>query len=296
MVTGVLTVIGDLVEDVVVWPVGARRRGTDNPAVVRRARGGSAANVAAMAAPLVATRFIGRVGDDAVGTGLAEALARLGVDVRVQRGGRTGTVVVLVDADGERTMYPDRGAGAELADVPDAWLDGTAVLHVPAYGFAAEPCASSVRDAIGSARDLGARLTVDVSATSLMEHYGLDAFRALLDDLRPEIVFANGEEAASLGLLDGVAVPPRGCAWVVKDGPRPATVVRDDGATTSVAAIAVDDVRDTTGAGDAFAAGFLAAWMGGAALDDACRAGHLVAASILSRPGAGGQSTPTAGS
>ena len=129
-----LVAVGDLVEDVVVWPAGLAagqaggqaagpaRHGTDNPAVIHRTRGGSAANVAAFAraaAPAaVPARFIGCVGADPAGDVLCAELAGRGVDVRVQRRGRTGTIVVLVDGDGERTMYPDRAAAAELTEVP----------------------------------------------------------------------------------------------------------------------------------------------------------------------------------
>ncbi len=282
----VLTVIGDLVEDVVVWASGPTRRGTDNPATVRRSRGGSAANVAALAAPLTPTRFIGRVGDDAAGDSLIGALTATGVDCRLQRAGHTGAVVVLVDpADAERTMFPDRGAAAELGPIDPDWLTGTRVAHVPAYGLAVEPAASSILGAIEVVRELGGRLTLDVSAVTLVESYGLDRFRELLDRLRPEVTFANAEEAEVLHLLD--RRPPRGCLHVVKDGPRPARILDEDGRLEVVEAVAVANVRDTTGAGDAFAAGFLAAWLGGSAPADACRAGHRRAASILTTPGAG---------
>ncbi|MDE3131176.1 MAG: hypothetical protein KGL16_08465, partial [Acidobacteriota bacterium] len=100
-----LGVVGDLVEDIVVWSPGAVRPATDNPSRITRTRGGSAANVAALAASIgTPARFIGRVGDDATGCQLVEQLSQCGVDVRAQRNGRTGAVVVLVDAAGERTM------------------------------------------------------------------------------------------------------------------------------------------------------------------------------------------------
>jgi sugar/nucleoside kinase (ribokinase family) len=282
---GVLTVIGDLVEDVVVWTAAPIRHGTDNAATVHRSRGGSAANVAALAASVVATRFVGRVGADGVGSSLVAALTADGVDARVQRGGRTGAVVVLVDETGERTMFPDRGASVGLERVPPDWLVGTAVLHVPAYGFGAEPAASSILGAVHEVRRSGAALSVDVSATTLVEHVGVDAFRTLLDELRPELLFANREEAEILGL--DASTPSPGCVFVVKDGPRPAVVVDAGGHHERVPAPAVPRVMDTTGAGDAFAAGFLGAWMQGAALDAACRAGHGFAARVLAAPGAG---------
>jgi sugar/nucleoside kinase (ribokinase family) len=285
-VTAVLTVIGDLVEDIVVWTEGPTRRGTDNPAVVTRSRGGSAANVAAHAAKLAPTRFVGRVGDDRAGTWLTTELAATGVDVRVQRGGRTGAVVIVVDPlDGERTMYPDRGGAAELAAIDPAWMVGTTLVHVPAYGLVTEPAAGSILGAIDHARRCGAQLSIDASAVTVVERYGRDRFAELLDRLDPEIVLANAEEAAALSLASRRLSP--GSVVVVKDGPRPAVVVFDDGTRANVDAEPVPDVRDTTGAGDAFAAGFLAAWLAGADPVEACRAAHRSATTVLCAAGAG---------
>ena len=112
-------------------PTAPTRYATDNPCVIHRSRGGSAANVAAFASAWVPTRFIGCVGLDPAADVLTSELAGHGVDVRVQRRGRTGTIVVLIDGKGERTMYPDRAAAAQLADVPAAWLESAAMLHAP---------------------------------------------------------------------------------------------------------------------------------------------------------------------
>lgn len=283
--TAVLTVIGDLVEDVVVWTAAPMRRGTDNPATVHRSRGGSAANVAARAAALVPTRFVGRVGDDATGRRLVDELDATGVDVRVQRAGRTGTVIVIVDpADGERTMYPDRAASAELGAIDHEWLVGTTLLHVPGYGLATEPAAGSILGAVEHARRRGAQLSLDVSAVTLVEQYGTDRFLDLVDRLAPEILLANVEEADALGLAARASTAAG--VTVIKDGPRPAHVIVD-GSCHAISAVPIGDVRDTTGAGDAFAAGFLAAWMAGSDPFTACRSGHDCASQVLTVPGAG---------
>lgn len=284
--------IGDLVEDVVVWTAGPTRPGTDNPASIHRTRGGSAANTAALAASEVPTRFLGRIGTDRVGVALVDELAAAGVEVRVERAGRTGTVVVLVDGDGERTMFPDRAASRELAHVPDAWLSDTAVLHAPAYGLADEPMASAILSAAERVHAIGGAVSVDLSARSLLEDLGVERVRALLARLAPDVVFANAEEAAAADLG---SMAPAG-VFVVKHGARPARVVAADPRRpdrpadeldwVEVPAVEVDGVRDTTGAGDAFTAGFLPAWMRGAAIEDACRAGHRRAAAILRTPGA----------
>jgi sugar/nucleoside kinase (ribokinase family) len=281
----VLCAVGDLVEDVVVWLSAAPRRATDTPVRIFRRRGGSAANVAAFAAGIAgAARFIGRVGDDALGARLVGELAAVGVDARVQSLGRTGTIVVLVDGGGERTMLPDRGAATELTGVPAAWLDGVTVLHLPAYSLTAEPIATACRDLAAAARSRRVAVSVDASSVAVLEAFGVERFRTAVETLAPDVLLANADEAGALGLAGAPLAP----VTVVKDGARPVVIVR--GGDRPCQAVAVDpvaDVVDTTGAGDAFAAGFLVAWSSGVAVVDAVRAGSGLAATVLAAPGAG---------
>lgn len=289
--TGVLAVLGDLVDDVVVWPGGPVEPGTDTAARVFRRRGGSAANVAAAAAGLgVPVRFLGRVGADATGGVLVGELAGLGVDVRVQRAGTTGCVVVLVDADGERTMLPDRGAAAELTDPDPAWADGVGLLHLPAYSPLGGPCAGAARALAARVRDGGGAVSVDAASAGALRAHGPDRFLDELAALGPAHLLANRAEADLL-CLPGSAPPDT--AVVVKDGPRPATVHLPGVARLGlpgvpVAPAPVDGVRDTTGAGDAFAAGYLAAVHTGADPLVAAARGHACAARVLCGPGASG--------
>jgi sugar/nucleoside kinase (ribokinase family) len=275
--------IGDLVEDVVVWSTGAPRSGTDNPARIRRARGGAASNVAGFASSLgTSARFIGRVGDDPLGAALVRDLARAGVDARVQRQGRTGTIVILVDASGERTMYPDRAAAAQLTDVPDPWLSGADAIHLSAYSLAG-PSLSVLRQASDIARAEGAILTIDASSVALIDSVGPAPFRDLIRTLQPTYVFANGTEA-DLGSLRDLATS--GTTVVVKNGVEPTEVHLGGNRSATVRVPPVDEVRDTTGAGDAFAAGFLSAVLAEADAVEAVEAGHSLARRVLSEPGA----------
>jgi sugar/nucleoside kinase (ribokinase family) len=276
-----LGVTGDLVEDVVVWLAEPLRHGTDARAQVFRTPGGSGANVARFAASLVPTRFLGCVGPDANGDSLVQQLTDAGVDVRVQRSGRTGTVVLLIDESGERTMFPDRAASALLDGIPSAWLDGLDLLHVPAYSFDGGPTATSVETAVREARRREILVSVDASSTGMLTHYGVERFRALLADLAPDLLLANADEAALLG--PGVSSRT---TIVVKAGADPTVVHLPDGSSLEVPVPPVADVRDLTGAGDAFAAGFLAAFIVSRDLGAACVAGHTSAARVLSSPGA----------
>jgi len=280
---GVLVTVGDLVEDVVVWSGTPPRYATDNPSAIHRSRGGSAANVAAFASASVPARFIGCVGDDPVAGMLTAELAGHGVDVRVQHRGRTGTIVVLVDHNGERTMYPDRAAAAELADVPGRWLEDAAVLHVPSYCFAAEPTSTTVLRLISCAGQAGVPVSVDASSTNMIDEYGLARYLDLVAAIRPAIFFANAHEAL---LLDVTRPEFAASTIVVKNGAQSTTITPPGGAAQTVPVPPAPPARDSTGAGDAFAAGFLAARMRGADHGEAAGLGHALARSVLLSPGA----------
>ncbi|MDR7190067.1 sugar/nucleoside kinase (ribokinase family) [Microbacterium sp. BE35] len=276
-----LVVIGDLVADLIVLGGATLERGTDNPAEVRLTRGGSAANVAVAAATQHPSRFIGRVGDDTLAVALVAALEAAGVDVQVQRHGRTGSIVVLVDAVGERTMISDRGAAAELDRIDPAWTADADWVHLPLYGFASPLSARAVTDAATRAAAGGARVSLDLSSVAMMRTLGGERLRRLLAELEPDVVFANADEAAA---ADELGVAPAG-VYVVKRGAEP-VLVSADGETTAVPVDRVDDVVDSTGAGDAFAAGYIVAALAGVDSRESARAGSVLAMSALRRPGA----------
>jgi sugar/nucleoside kinase (ribokinase family) len=276
----VLAVVGDLLEDVVVRTMTPPVVGTDTPARIERRPGGSAANVAAAAASVGASvRLVCRVGIDPLGEQLVAALTAAGVDVRAQRHGRTGAVVVLVDGNGERTMLPDRAAAGELSGVDPGWLDGVTWLHVPAYSLLSEPIGTAARELITRVRATGGVVSIDASSVAVIEAHGSDRFASLLDELGPDVVFANEPESA--------LVPHRGSrVTLVKRGPDPVTVLGDPAAAGAydVPVPAIDGVQDTTGAGDAFAAGYIVAAMSGAGIADAVGAGiHLAGVTLTAR-------------
>ncbi|MFF1687754.1 MULTISPECIES: carbohydrate kinase family protein [unclassified Streptomyces] len=295
-----LGIIGDLVQDVVVWLAEPVQHGTDTAAEIFHTRGGSGANVAACAARLGPTGFIGCVGDDDLGASLADGLAAEGVDVRVQRRGSTGTIVILIDENAERTMLPHRGASTLLDEVPDAWLDRLELLHVPAYTFDGEPIGTTVVEVIRRAKKRGVLVSVDASSTGMLSHYGVQRFLDLMADLRPNFLIANEGEAAFLGLsAGGVAGLNRDLlpetVVVAKAGPNPTVVHVPGGERVVVPVPPVERIRDLTGAGDAFAAGFLTAYLATHDLHEACVGGHGSAARVLASPGSTMAPDPSAG-
>jgi sugar/nucleoside kinase (ribokinase family) len=235
-----IVTLGDLLLDVVVRLDGALVPGDDQTAHTVAGPGGQAANVAAWAAALGAgARFVGRLGDDAAGELVGRTLRGRGVDVCGPVAGRTGVVVSIASA-GDRTMASDRGTAPDLSqrDLDEAWFDCD-VLHVSGYSLLREPIASAAAAAVRHARSHGARVSVDVSTWTLVD----DAFRRRLRALEPELLFATEREQEAVGALDA--------EWVVKRGARGFTAGGADHAAHAVGVV------DTTGAGDALAAGYL---------------------------------------
>ena len=193
------------------------------------------------------TRLVGKRAGDPAGLLIKGELERRGVDVvgpEVESG--TGTVVSIATPDGRRTMLSDRGVAPDFRpDELDAnWLDGCERLHVPAYSLLASP----IRETSVAAASLVPAVSVDLSSTAAIRAAGVDQLRDVLAQVRPQIVFATEEEAALVGSLDVET-------FVVKRGAQGCIVRRRGGEQEYPAEPA--EVVDATGAGDAFAAGFL---------------------------------------
>jgi len=268
----VIVVVGDINVDVVTVYDRSLAFGSDTPARISLQPGGSAANTAAwLARAGVEVTLVGRVGDDALAS---VALSRLeGVNLQVTRdpAHRTGTCVVLVAPGGERTMLPDPGANDALdaADFPAFSGD---VLHVSGYSLLRAGSRGAALMAIDRARDAGMKVSVDpASAAPLANDPNF------LPRITPiDLLLPNADEAAVLG--PQIDVPE----LVIKLGGRGATWT-DGIETVAARAVAVDDVVDTTGAGDAFAAGFLSAWPDGPAA--ALEGGAALAAQAVIQEG-----------
>jgi len=245
--------LGDLLLDVIVRLREPLAAGADAHAETYAGPGGQAANVAAWAVELGAdARFVGKRGDDAGGRVVEEEYRTRGVDVvGPVAPGRNGVVVSLVAPDGDRTMASDRGVAPQLEpdDVDPAWFRGADVLHVSGYSLLRSPIDEAALRAAELARTNGARVSVDLSAWTRIREFGPAAFRARLEALAPDVVFANEPEWEIVGGAYALARTA-----VIKRGARGIRVVGEQEADLRPAP---GEVMDATGAGDALAAGFL---------------------------------------
>jgi ribokinase len=235
--------IGDLILDVIVLPNAPLAPDADTPATIRFAAGGQAANVAAWAGALGATtRLICKRGTDPSSELAATALGRYGVEIcGPVLEGRGGVVVSVRDAHGQRTMASDRGVASllERSEIDPTWVQSCDVLHVSGYCLLREPMADAAIEAARLAR----RVTVDLASAHDIEIVGAAQFGARLAALEPDVIFATEAEQAVLPDFDAT--------WVIKLGARGARF--PEGLYPSRSVVAVD----TTGAGDALAAGYL---------------------------------------
>jgi ribokinase len=243
----VVCTLGDLLLDIVVKLAKPLAEGDDTHADTRVGGGGQAANVAAWAAALGAeARFIGKRGADAAGELVEADLLRRAVDVLgPPPTGRNGVVVSLVELDGSRTMVSDRGVAPELApeELEEEWFARCEALHVSGYSLMREPIGTAAERAVELARAAGARISVDLSSVNVIRDFGAERLGERVARIRPDVVFGNEAEHEELPVSSQSRIVKRGAAGATIDG----------GDYPAVPG----DVVDTTGAGDALAAGYL---------------------------------------
>jgi sugar/nucleoside kinase (ribokinase family) len=272
-----IATLGDVMLDVIVRLEEPLAPGGDVRAATRAGAGGQAANVAAWAVALGAEgRCIAKRGGDATGELVARELEGRGVElVGPVAAGATGVVVSIVGADRDRALASDRGVAPSFSpdELDAAWLDCD-VLHLSGYALLREPVSDTALLAASLARGRGARVSVDVAAWTEIRTFGPVRFRELIDTIGPDVLFATEAEWEMLG--GAYLSAPTG---VIKRGPRGATVVTED-ARLDLSPVEAE-VVDTTGAGDAFAAGFLL----GGSLEEAARRALEAAARCVSTVG-----------
>lgn len=287
-----MLVVGDVVDDLVVNPVSPVTRASDTNAEIRMHPGGSAANVAAWLGWLGAeVTFVGRAGKGGADRH-RDALASLGVDARITEDPdrTTATIVLTIDGHGERTMYVDRGANAalNLHDLPsDAW-DGTGWLHLTGYSLFDDGVRPTALALLAEARRRGIGTSIDPSSVAFLAECGAASFLSWTHGV--DIVFPNEAEAALLTGHDAPDVMARelGRTYdnVVLTLGAAGSMVRSPVGHVVRRTAAEAKVVDTTGAGDAFCAGFLAGWDAQFSREECLRVAREVAAIAVGKTGA----------
>ena len=290
-----ILVIGDVMTDVIVRPEGPLVKGSDRRARIAFRRGGSAANQAAWLASFGArVDFVARVGLADVESDTARFQA-IGVtphligDAELE----SGRLIALIDKNGERSFLTDRGANQALEprDIPDALIEQAALIHLSGYSFFASRPRAAVLDAM---RRAGAKpVSVDPASAEFLREAGAESFLKWTRDA--SILFPNAEEAAILASSDD---PEAQCARL--GALYPLVVIKRGAAGCEAAAgekrwrVAAPKVEavDTTGAGDAFVAAFLAARLAGAGIEAALA--RAAAAGALASTAVGGGPQPAA--
>jgi len=288
-------VVGDVMTDVIVVPEGPIIVGSDRRAKVRTRPGGSGANQAvwlgAMGAKVL---FAARVGADEKEKYEAYFRSRrvepaLAGDSEAP----TGILVTLVDGDGERSFLTDRGSNLNLRpeDLPESLLDGVGMVVVSGYSFFAPGPRLAVQGLLSAAQARGVAVAIDPASTGFLREVGTAQFLGWTGGA--DYIFANADEAE---LLTGKRDPAEQMGALgayfgtvlLKRGGQSALLGGRDGVRLDLPAPAVA-VVDSTGAGDAFAAGFIAATLEGAdermALERAIAAGAQAVQSIGGQPG-----------
>jgi sugar/nucleoside kinase (ribokinase family) len=287
-----ILIVGDVIDDLIVQPLGPVSAASDTPARITPSPGGSAANQAVwFAAAGGRARLAARVGavdlDRHVRAFIAAGVEPvLAGDPELP----TGSIVILVAPDGERTMYTDRGANLALrkADLPDMLLADVVALHVSGYSLFDAGVRGAVLDLVGRARQRGLPVSVDPSSIAFLAEVGPAAFLQWIEGV--DLLLPNLDEGRR---LTGVDEPGQVLVGLLDHAPVVALTLGPDGVLlgsrgqTAVHLPAADvDVVDTTGAGDAFAGAFLAAWSGGVGLRDAGARGVAAAGRAVTVPGA----------
>jgi sugar/nucleoside kinase (ribokinase family) len=263
-----LIIVGDVMVDITAVIDVELNYASDAPGKISQQPGGAAANTAAWAAYKGAeTVFVGGIGDDAAGVSAKNALTEVGVDARLIVGENlvTGSCICIVDPSGERTMIPDQGANSLLAaeHLTVDLLQSGNHLHISGYTYLQPTSRTAAIEILAKAKSAGLTTSIDPSSESMIELAGVQDVRNWIDGT--QLLFPNADEAR---VLTGESDMKKAAellldlaeAVVITLGADGAMQLSRNAPEVVVAAPKVKAV-DATGAGDAFAGGYLANWI-----------------------------------
>lgn len=273
-----IVVLGDIAVDVMSQLRTPLVRGSDAAAQVRLMPGGSGANVAVWLARLgLPVTLIARVGEDLLGRWLAQDLSAEGVQPALIADPvrNTAVIQVLVEPGGERTMVPDRGANAvwRADEISEQLIAGAELLHVVGYVLLDSDSQPGALEAMRLARAHGVPISLDPSSHAPLLGLGRATFWSMIGPLA--VLLPNREEAAA---LSGARTPEEALPTLHAHAQLVAIKLDREGCLASDgkhlwrAPAPAARIVNATGAGDAFDAAFLARWLAGSDVGEACAA------------------------
>jgi len=248
--------VGDVMQDILISHKDEIAFGSDTQANIKIQGGGSATNAAVWASTQnLEVGLVARIGDDQTGKIILEELKRPNLNLNLVKTENvsSGSCAILIDATGERTMFPDPGANIFLTseDIPKDWFKQAEIIHISAYSLLRKNTKNAIGEIIKIAKENGLKTSVDVASSQpLIDNDGFNA----LKDLAPwDYLFANKDEAQVLGDITKIKSLCKNL--ILKQGSKESLWIKEDFEIKDVPEKV--EIVDLIGAGDAFAAGFL---------------------------------------
>ena len=283
--------IGDAMLDVIVKMQGQMYLGSDTISQISTHGGGAAANTATwLASSGHKVFYVCRLGDDAAGRVIANEFDAWNIEYKPEflKEHRTGIVVVLVDQNGERSMFPDRGANSGLSelDLPD--LTRFSAVFLSGYALFNPQSQAGVLRMINKMREASLEIFFNPGSVGVMSNLGVDDCRQrcklmdllIMNQAEAEFLTGNSDIEGALNELS------KDVETVVITTSSQGAIGKSRGQEIVNSPILPITAIDSTGAGDAFAAGFIGRWIESKDLESSLKAGNTLASGCVTTIGA----------
>ena len=262
--------------------------------IIRTISGGSVANsIVSIAQQNLKTAFIGKVNQDELGEKFSQGLKKEKVEFKITKSSTnkyTARCVILVSTDAERTMNTYLGISQELTeeDIDSSIIENSSILYLEGYLWDLDNAKKAIKKSI-----LAAKNSETMVSLSISDAFCVDRFREEFIDLinnSADLIFANESEIKSLYETSELDIAIKKCQetnkiFAVTLGDKGAKIIYKD-VIVNIKAEKIDKLVDTTGAGDLFAAGFLAEYIKTQDLESSGKQGVKMASIIIQQFGA----------
>ena len=287
-----IVILGDVINDILAKSNQELTQDSDTRATITVVPGGSAANTAAWLGAIGSdVNFVGKVGSQDAETH-RQAFQKFGVKPYLAQSTEvaTGSIVVVVDVAGNRTMFTDRGANLTLEadDVPMELLQPGSHLHLTGYTFFEPEIREVAVEVMKRAKAAGMTVSLDPSSIAFIREIGAEQFLEMVAGV--DVFFPNIDEARDFtGVEDAwqsAEILNQHFPLVVITMDAKGAIIKRSGENAIHVPSQRVNVVDTTGAGDSYSAGFLHHWLAGDSLEDAGNKAAQLASIAVSKMGA----------